>query len=93
MIICFIVAMYYHTNKIRTIVNEVRFDENKLQIIGQDFNSKYEDNLDLSKTMIEIQLEELGKTKADIVWKSTVMRNTIISINSTIGNTIHLRNC
>ena len=64
MIICFIIGIYYHTDKIRTIVNEVRFDENKLQIIGQDFNSKYEDNLDLSKTMIEIQLEELGKNKS-----------------------------
>jgi len=62
-IVCFLIGVYYHTDKIRTVVNEIRFTDNKLQIIGQDFNSKYEDNLDINKTMIEIQLEEIGKNK------------------------------
>ena len=62
-IICFIIGIYYHTDKIRTIINEIRFSDNKLQIIGQDFNSRYEDNLDLNKTMLEIQLEDFGKNK------------------------------
>ena len=62
-VICFIIGIFYHTDKIRTIVNEIQITDNKLQIIGQDFNSRYEDTLDLNKTRLEIQLEELGKNK------------------------------
>jgi hypothetical protein len=63
-IICLLIGIYYHTDKIRTVVNEIRFSDNKLHIIGQDFNSKYEDNLDINKVIIEIQEEELGKNKS-----------------------------
>ena len=63
LIICFLIGIYYHTDKIRTIVNEIRFSGDNLQIIGQDFNSKYEDNLDINDIMLEIQEEELRKNK------------------------------
>lgn len=63
LIICFLIGIYYHTDKIRTIVNEIKFSGDKLQIIGQDFNSKYEDNLDINNVMLEIQQEELRKNK------------------------------
>jgi hypothetical protein len=61
--ICFLIGIYYHTDKIRTVVNEVQLSDTKFYIIGQDFNSKYKDSLDISKTTLEIQSEELGKDK------------------------------
>lgn len=61
--LAFIYGIYYQTDKIRTIVNEIKITDTTLHIIGQDFNAKYEDHLDLTKTMLEIQLEELGKNK------------------------------
>ena len=61
--LAFIYGIYYQTDKIRTIVNEIQITDTTLHIIGQDFNAKYEDHLDLTKTMLEIQLEELGKNK------------------------------
>ncbi len=61
--LAFIYGIYYQTDKIRTIVNEIQISDTTLHIIGQDFNAKYEDHLDLTKTMLEIQLEELGKNK------------------------------
>lgn len=66
MFVCLLIGIYFHTDKIRTIVNEVTFMDNKLEIVGQDFNSRYFDSLDLSKTLLEIQLEELGKNKTRI---------------------------
>ena len=63
LIFCFLIGIYYHTDKIRTVVNEIIFSENKIKIVGQDFTSKYEDSLDLNKTILEIQKEELGKNK------------------------------
>lgn len=63
LIICFLIGIYYHTDKIRTVVNEIKFSDNKIHIIGQDFTSKYEDSLEINKTMLEIQEEELGKNK------------------------------
>ena len=48
-------------NRLRTIVNEIRFTENNLQILGHDFSKKFEDKLLLDKVMIEIQEEEQGK--------------------------------
>ncbi len=62
-IICFLYGIYFHTNRIRTVVNEIVFSNDTLQIIGHDFNSKLEDSLDLNKLIIEIQEEELGKNK------------------------------
>ncbi|MGC4039774.1 MAG: hypothetical protein QM710_02990 [Flavobacterium sp.] len=61
--ICIPIGIYYHTNKIRTIVNEVRLSGMHFHIIGQDFYSRYEDTLDISKTILEIQQEEIGKNK------------------------------
>ena len=61
--LAFIYGIYYQTDKIRTIVNEIKITDTTLHIIGQDFNAKYEDHLDITKTMLEIQLEELGKNK------------------------------
>ena len=66
MLVCLLIGIYFHTDKIRTIVNEVTFVDNKLEIVGQDFNSRYCDSLELSKTLLEIQLEELGKNKTRI---------------------------
>ena len=61
--LAFIYGIYYQTDKIRTIVNEIQITDTTLHIIGQDFNAKYEDHLEITKTMLEIQLEELGKNK------------------------------
>jgi hypothetical protein len=66
MLVCLLIGIYFHTDKIRTIVNEVTFVDRKLEIVGQDFNSRYFDSLDLSKILLEIQLEELGKNKTRI---------------------------
>ena len=63
MIICFLIGIYFHTDKIRTVVNEIKISDNHFIIIGQDYNSKFEDKLNLEKVMIEIQEEELGKNK------------------------------
>jgi len=63
LVVCVIIGIYYHVDKIRTVVNEIKISDDKLQIIGQDFNSKYEDTLDINTTMLEIQEEELGKNK------------------------------
>lgn len=63
LIVSFLYGIYYHINRIRTVVNEICFAYDKLQIIGHDFNSKLEDSLDLNKLIIEIQEEELGKNK------------------------------
>lgn len=59
--VCFAIGLYFQITRLRTIVNEIRFSENSLQIIGQDFSSKFEDILDLNELMIEIQEEDLGK--------------------------------
>jgi len=59
--VCFAIGLYYHINRLRTIVNEIHFSENNLHIIGHDFSSKFEDSLVLDRVMIEIQEEELGK--------------------------------
>lgn len=61
--ICFCIGIYYHTHRIRTVVNEIRFTDTQLEIIGQDFTSKYEDSLNLDKVILEIQEEELGRNK------------------------------
>lgn len=61
--VCFLIGLYYHIDKIRTVVNEVRISDTQIHIIGQDFSSKYEDYLDINKTSLEIQEEELGKNK------------------------------
>ncbi len=61
--VCFVIGIYYHTDKIRTVTNEVRFTEGKLEILGHDFSSKFEDRLDLGKTMIEIQEDVSSKNK------------------------------
>ena len=61
--VCFAIGLFTQITRLRTIVNEIQFSENSLQIIGQDFNSRYEDKLVLEKVMIEIQEEELGKNK------------------------------
>lgn len=61
--VCFLIGIYFHTNKIRTVVNEIRFTDSNIHIIGQDFTSKYEDSLDITKTMLEIQEEQLSKNK------------------------------
>lgn len=63
LIMAFIYGVYYQMNRLRTVINEIVFSENNLQIIGEDFNSRFEDNLDLNKLIIEIQEEELGKNK------------------------------
>lgn len=61
--VCFLIGIYYHTDKIRTVVNEIRFSDHSIHIIGQDFTSRYEDSLDITKTILEIQEEELGRNK------------------------------
>lgn len=61
--ICFVIGLYHNINRLRTVINEIRFSENSLQLIGQDFNSKFEDRLVLAKVSIEIQQEESGKDK------------------------------
>ncbi|WP_298120452.1 hypothetical protein [Flavobacterium sp.] len=63
-VICFIIGIYFQTNKIRTIVNEIKFTDDSLHIIGQDFNSKFEDKLNINKVIIEIQEEELSRNKS-----------------------------
>ena len=63
MSVCVLIGIYYHTDKIRTVVNEIIFSDTQLHIIGQDFTSKYEDSLDLEKLILEIQSEELGRNK------------------------------
>ena len=63
MIIAFFIGVYFHIDKIRTIVKEVRFIDDKFLIIGHDFNRHFEVNYDLNKMVIEIQSEELGKNK------------------------------
>lgn len=63
MIIAFFIGVYFHIDKIRTIVKEVRFIDDKFLIIGHDFNRHFEVNYDLNKMLIEIQSEELGKNK------------------------------
>lgn len=63
LIICFLYGIYFHTNRIRTVVNVISFSNDTLQIIGHDFNSKLEDSLNLNRLIIEIQEEELGKNK------------------------------
>lgn len=64
LVICFLIGIYWHTDKIRTVVNEIKFSDDNLHIIGQDFNSKFEDKLNINTVMIEIQEEELGKNKS-----------------------------
>lgn len=61
--ICFIIGVYYHVDKIRTVVNEVRLSNDNLIIIGHDFYSKFEDSLDINKTMLEIQVQDPSKNK------------------------------
>ena len=54
-IACFCYGVYYHINQIRTVVNEVRFSDSKIHVIGNDFNSRLEDTFDINKTIIEIK--------------------------------------
>lgn len=63
LIICFVIGVYYNVDKTRTVVNKIIFSENDIQIIGQDFTTKYNDILNINKTKIEIQEEQLGKNK------------------------------
>ena len=64
LVICFLIGIYFHTDKIRTVVNEIKFFDDNLHVIGQDFSKKFIDKLDIKKVMIEIQEEELSKNKS-----------------------------
>jgi hypothetical protein len=57
-IVCFIIGLYYHIRDIRTVVTEVRFFDEKLQVIGLDFNSKFNDTLNINETSLEIKQKE-----------------------------------
>lgn len=64
LVVCFLIGIYFHTDKIRTVVNEIKFSDGSLHIIGENFNSKFEDKLNINKVMIEIQEEEISKHKS-----------------------------
>jgi hypothetical protein len=42
-------------------VTEVRFTDDKFQVLGLDFNSKFEDNLNIDQTSFEIKEKEKSK--------------------------------
>lgn len=54
-IICFLIGLYYHIRDIRTVVTEIRFFDDKFQVLGLDFNSKFEDTLEIDQTALEIK--------------------------------------
>ncbi|WP_218833181.1 hypothetical protein [Flavobacterium agri] len=58
------IGFFYHMNRIRTVVTEVQISDSKFKIFGYDFNSKFEDDLDLSKTFIEVVEEYVGKNNS-----------------------------
>jgi hypothetical protein len=60
-IICFLIGIYYHIRDIRTVVTEVRFIDDKFQVLGLDFNSKFEDTLKIDQTSLEIKEKEKSK--------------------------------
>ncbi|AWA30367.1 hypothetical protein HYN48_09850 [Flavobacterium magnum] len=55
LVACFFFGMYYHVRDIRTVVTEVTFSEDKLQVSGYDLNRKFEDTLAVNHTFIEIK--------------------------------------
>lgn len=57
-IVCFAVGIYYHVRDIRTVVTEVRFMDKKFQVLGLDFNSKFDDTLNIDDTILEIKQKE-----------------------------------
>lgn len=57
-ILCLIIGFYYHIRDIRTVVTEIRFDNEKIQIIGLDFNSNFNDMLNINNTRIEVKQKE-----------------------------------
>jgi|GEM_PF-6944245 len=57
-VIAIVIGCYYHVRDIRTVVTEVRFFEDKFQVLGLDFNSKFDDTLNINETTIEIKQKE-----------------------------------
>ena len=55
MIVCFVFGLFYHIRDIRTVVTEVSFLNEKLQIRGYDFNSTFEDTLDIDKVFLDVK--------------------------------------
>jgi hypothetical protein len=57
-VICFFIGLYYHIRDIRTVVTEVKFIDDKFQVLGLDFNSKFNDSLKINDTTLEIKQKE-----------------------------------
>lgn len=57
-IACFLIGLFYHIRDIRTVVTEVSFTDDNLQVSGLDFNSKFQDILNVNDTLLEIKQKE-----------------------------------
>lgn len=77
-IICFFIGVYYHIRDIRTVVTEVKFIDNKFQVLGLDFNFKFNDTLNINDTFLEIKQKE----KTNKLYIEVYSNNKYYYINS-----------
>lgn len=76
--LCFLVGLYYHVRDIRTVVTEVRIFEDKFQVLGLDFNKKFNDVLLTKETSIELKQKE----KSDKIYLEIYSNDKYYYINN-----------
>ena len=77
-IVCFFIGLFYHIRDIRTVVTEVKFFDDKLQVRGLDFNSKFDDTLNINDTTLEIKQKE----KSEKIYLEVYSNDKYYYINS-----------
>jgi hypothetical protein len=101
-VVCFLIGLYYHIRDIRTVVTEVRIFDDKFQVLGFDFNSKFDDTLNINEILFE--LKEKEKTKQPYIeiysndkyyyinsysdWKKETLAKLICEYKTRSGKTI-----
>ncbi|NMH26482.1 hypothetical protein [Flavobacterium silvaticum] len=54
-------GIYYQSQITRTVINEVKFTNDTIELIGLDYNKFFKDIFPISDVVLEIQKEDLGK--------------------------------
>jgi hypothetical protein len=64
----------------KTFINEVRFLENKLIVVGHDFDSRWEREFDITDSTIQIKSKGRGRGKVDYFLR-IISNNKVADIN------------
>jgi len=58
--VCFVIGVFYQASRIRIVVSPVRLSDAYFRISGFDYNTKFNEDLDLDKTFLEVIEEKIG---------------------------------